>query len=69
MLLAVFPLSVIDTAISPGEHTVTFTLIILEVSFVLFAVFPFEKTSAMHFVLLPHAFVGLTIGPDILSAA
>ena len=67
MLLAVEPLTLVDSAILPFEDTVSLALVTDKLTFILLSVGPLEDSLAIHFVLVPVTFIGLAVGPNILA--
>ena len=68
VLLAVMPLTVVNTAIFPLEDALALALVVHEMAIVLLSVCPLQETLAMHFVLFPLSVICLTIGPDVFAA-
>ena len=67
ILLSIEPLACVNSAIGPLEGSLTMLRVILEISFVLFAVWPDELSIAMHLVFNPRAEVNSTVGPLVLA--
>ena len=65
MLLALMPHSLVLSAIGPPEHPRTLHSILKEAALVASAVLPGYFALPAHLVMLPLAFVGLLITPDI----
>ena len=69
VLLSIVPLAVVDAAVLPLKDTFTLPLVVHEVALVLLPVGPLQQAAPVHFVLLPLATVGLSIGPHVLASA
>jgi hypothetical protein len=67
MLLAVTPLTFVDTTILPSERTLSFTFVILEFARIPLSVFPSQIADSVHFIFQPFSIVSLAIRPHILS--
>jgi len=67
MLLPIHPVPLIPPPIRPGQLPISFLLIIHKISFVDFAIEILEDSKAIHFGVLPHAFVVPAVLPLILT--
>ncbi len=69
MLLPILPVPLIPSSIWPLKSPIPILFIVFILTFVFPSVNPSEDSLAMHFVLLPLAFVSTPVTPDVLAGA
>lgn len=65
ILLSCSPPSNIAATVCPNERAITLPLVVNEITLILLAILPRQDSLSMHFVLLPLAFIGFPVGPEV----